>query len=70
MAQVNGKREIEAICDTWDGGLEQYLIWKLKQFLEPEKSDEAEIDGQDDLFNTDTDGIMDLDDDTDGIFYF
>jgi len=31
MKRKNGKREIEAVCETWEGGLVGYLIWKLRQ---------------------------------------
>lgn len=34
MQEVDGKREIEAVCDTWEGGLVGYLAWKIKQLLE------------------------------------
>ena len=34
MKEVNGKREIEAIYDTWRGGIVGYLVWKIKRSLE------------------------------------
>jgi hypothetical protein len=69
MAQFNGKREIEAICDTWQGGLESYLNWKIKRFLQNTEEDMNGIDfdiSYEDIL--DFEGIMDLEDDVDGIF--
>jgi len=34
MQDVNGKRDIEAVCDSWEGGLIGYLVWKLKQLFQ------------------------------------
>lgn len=34
MQDVNGKRDIEAVCDSWEDGLIGYLVWKMKQFFE------------------------------------
>lgn len=34
MREENGKREIEAVCDVWEGGLVGYLEWKIREFLE------------------------------------
>jgi hypothetical protein len=39
MQEVNGKKEIEAVCDTWKGGLEGYLVWKIKRILGLEEDD-------------------------------
>jgi len=30
MKEHDGKREIEAVCDTFEGGLIGYLTWKLR----------------------------------------
>lgn len=51
MQEIDGKREIEAVCDTWEGGLVGYLIWKIKQLLE----EDAGIDFIDLLDNTSDD---------------
>jgi hypothetical protein len=62
MREANGKREIEAICDTWEGGLVEYLIWKIKKFLKYWEEEENGINLVDLEENT-------LDDDEmDGIF--
>jgi hypothetical protein len=66
MQETDGKREIEAVCDTWKGGLVGYLTWKIKQFLEEDTGIDF-IDLQentpDDLDITETremDGIYDV----------
>jgi hypothetical protein len=75
MQRVNGKREIEAICDSWQGGLVRYLIWKVKEALKQLENEEKEI-GVDDLRDIeDNDGDMNIDDtvdvsDPDGIYDF
>lgn len=33
MRRVGGKREIEAVCESWVGGVCGYLTWKLKRVL-------------------------------------
>jgi hypothetical protein len=33
MKEYNGKREIEAVCDTFQGGLIGYLSWKISESL-------------------------------------
>jgi hypothetical protein len=33
MRRTGGKREIEAVCETWVGGLVGYLTWKLRRAL-------------------------------------
>ena len=48
MQNFNGKREIEAICDSWQGGLVTYMIRKLKEALEQFENEERGI-GLDDL---------------------
>lgn len=48
MQESNRKREIEAICDTWEGGLLRYLVGKIKQFVEIER-DEMDWIGINDL---------------------
>jgi hypothetical protein len=45
MAETNGKREIEAVCDTWEGGLIGYLLWKIGRRMEElNKEDSGGID--------------------------
>jgi hypothetical protein len=48
MQESNGKREIEAVCDSWNGGLVGYLVWKIKRTLHVEE-DEMDWIGSDDL---------------------
>jgi hypothetical protein len=48
MQESNGKREIEAVYDSWKGGLVGYLVWKIKQILQVEE-DEMDWIGSDDL---------------------
>lgn len=64
MREVNGKREIEAICDTWEGGLVEYLIWKIKRFLKYLEEEENGINLDDLQENTldddEMDGIFDI----------
>jgi len=47
MKRRNGKREIEAVCETWEGGLIGYLIWKLRQALDMDEItlENMELDG-------------------------
>ena len=66
MKDVNGKREIEAVYDTWKGGLVGYLVWKIQRVLLQMEKDIG-IDcidlQQDNLHITgimDTDGIYDI----------
>jgi hypothetical protein len=33
MREHDGKREIEAVCDTFEGGLIGYLAWKVRTAL-------------------------------------
>src|ERR1700722_7941963 len=53
MAETNGKREIEAVCDTWGGGLIGYLLWKIRRKMEELNNDDlgsidsAEMDEMD-----------------------
>jgi hypothetical protein len=64
MREVNGKREIEAVCDTWEGGLIEYLKWKIKQFLEHWEEEENGINLVDlqetTLDDNEMDGIYDI----------
>ena len=64
MREMNGKREIEAVCDTWEGGLIVYLTWKIKQFLEHWEDDEKGIDlvdlQENILDDKEVDGIYDI----------
>lgn len=65
MLDGNGKREIEAVCETWEGGLEGYLVWKLTRLLTLEKEQEKGIDFDEmyeDTLTGDTDEILDIDD--------
>ena len=51
MKRVRGKREIEAVCDSWENGIVGYLYHKLSQ--------ELEVAG-----DTDEISFMELQDDT------
>jgi len=59
MGEVNGKREIEAICDTWEGGIVGYLVWKIKQSLEHWEEEENGINLVDLQVNTLNEDEMD-----------
>ena len=43
MRRVGGKREIEAVCETWVGGLVGYLTWKLRRVL---RITDLEVEGE------------------------
>ena len=64
MREVNGKREIEAVCDAWEGGLIGYLTWKIKQCLEHWEEEENGInlvDLHENILDDDEmDGIYDI----------
>ena len=66
MKDVNGKREIEAVCETWEGGLVGYLVWKIKRvLLQMEEGRGYDfIDSQENTLDIteimDTDGIYDI----------
>ena len=65
MKRRNGKREIEAICDTWQGGLISYLIWKINRYLLHISLEETPIDSMD----LEDDYILDITYNTDAITY-
>jgi hypothetical protein len=67
LERGNGKREIEAVCETWEGGLEGYLVWKITRLLQLIRDDEG-IDFEEmceDSLIEDTDDILDINDVTD-----
>ena len=41
MEEGGGKREIEAVCETWEDGLEGYLIWKINRLLALKTDDDG-----------------------------
>ena len=67
LERGHGKREIEAVCETWEGGLEGYLVWKITRLLQLIRDDEG-IDFEEmceDSLMEDTDDILDINDVTD-----
>jgi hypothetical protein len=68
MEKSNRKREIEAICDHWEGGLEEYLVSKLTGYFKDEDGDKIDLNGQEiggshidiDEMDFSEDGIWDL----------
>jgi hypothetical protein len=66
MAETEGKREIEAICDTFQGGLEGYLVDKIGRRLEDLNNDAGGIDVTD-LDMEMTEVMDDIDNDDKGI---
>ena len=68
LEEGNGKREIEAVCETWEGGLEGYLVWKLTRLLAMDKQHEEGIKFEEmceDTLTGDTDDMLDMNDITD-----
>jgi len=66
LGEGNGKREIEAVCETWEGGLEGYLVWKINRLLLAlQKDDEGihfeEMCDEDSLIEH-TDDMLDIND--------
>ena len=42
MAEADGKKEIEAVCDTWNGGLVGYLLSKIGRRMEELNQDDSD----------------------------
>jgi hypothetical protein len=56
MVEGGRKREIEAVCEGFDGGLVGYLEWKIREAL---NNDEGEFGGDGDSEMADVDMIWD-----------
>jgi len=68
LTEGNGKREIEAVCETWEGGLEGYLVWKINRLLPTLQKENEGVNLDEMLENTlieETDDKLDINDVTD-----